>query len=232
MKNKSPGLTMVEQLLTVVLIGVIAVMTIKPLLNNTQDMELKTAWKKTYSTLSQAELRAIADNGGSMVGFSSSWHNLDMRDALLKYLSYSKKCDPQQIYGNCWHKTGVIKYLNGQTDANIERDNFWDFDHTSGAVLNNGTFLLFSSSDTECDSPAWGGALLVCSEITVDVNGAKGPNVVGRDIFQLFITRDSMKPLGCWWYDSPNLLDYYCSKKTSTADQTANYGCSAQYLNK
>lgn len=219
--EQNNAFTLAEVLITLAIIGVVAAMTIPNLLKNTNDTELKTAWKKTFSTFSQASEKIMAENGGNMVGYSSYSANVS-RDTFLNYMQYIKKCDIGTIYGNCWHQTGVITWLNGQKDSTIEHDSFWDFAHTSGAVMNDGAYVLFSQVDAECDYGGNGG---VCSEMTIDVNGAKAPNVVGRDIFQLFVTSYTVKPFG-YWYTSAE-LDTYCNR-----NNTGNYACSAQYLTK
>lgn len=225
-RTRNFGFTLAEVLITLGIIGIVAAMTIPALMQSTQDQELKVAWKKTFSTFSQAQLRIMAENGGDMVGYSKTTSANDSRDAFLDYLSYSKKCDIGSIYGNCWHQSGVITYLNGLKDVAIEQDAIWNFAHTAGAVLNDGVYVLFSQADAECDYTA----LLRCSEITVDINGAKKPNVVGRDVFRLVVTNNSMRPYGYWHTSSE--LDNLCSKNpNSGTDSFTNYACSAYYLN-
>ena len=57
------GFTLAEVLITLVIIGVIASMTIPTLMNNTNKQEYVSRLKKTYSTLAQATNRIIADAG-------------------------------------------------------------------------------------------------------------------------------------------------------------------------
>ena len=51
---KKLGFTLAEVLITLVIIGVIAAMTVPTLMNNTQGQENKTAFKKAISSLNQA----------------------------------------------------------------------------------------------------------------------------------------------------------------------------------
>lgn len=60
--NKFSGFTLAEVLITLVVIGVIAALTISTLMKNTQDAEFKTAYKKAFSVISQALLSANNDN--------------------------------------------------------------------------------------------------------------------------------------------------------------------------
>ena len=61
--HKLKAFTLAEVLITLVIIGVIAAMTIPTLMNNTNNQELVSRLKKTYSELSQATNRIIADEG-------------------------------------------------------------------------------------------------------------------------------------------------------------------------
>ena len=51
---KKLGFTLAEVLITLVIIGVIAAMTVPTLMNNTQGQEHKTAFKKAISSINQA----------------------------------------------------------------------------------------------------------------------------------------------------------------------------------
>lgn len=62
MKNKS-GFTLAEVLITLVIIGVIAAITVPTLITKYQKEQTVTRLKKAYSALSQTTARAIADNG-------------------------------------------------------------------------------------------------------------------------------------------------------------------------
>ncbi|MDD3238143.1 MAG: type II secretion system protein [Candidatus Gastranaerophilales bacterium] len=64
MKNRK-AFTLAEVLITLVIIGVIAAMTIPSLLNNTNKQETITSLKKSYSVLSQALLQHYALTGES-----------------------------------------------------------------------------------------------------------------------------------------------------------------------
>lgn len=57
------GFTLAEVLITLVIIGIIAAMTIPSLINKTNEQETVSALKKTYSSLSQAYQKIFAENG-------------------------------------------------------------------------------------------------------------------------------------------------------------------------
>ncbi len=66
--HKQISMTLAEILITLGIIGVVATMTIPSLIEKTNDAELKTAWKKEFSILSQATSRIENDNGGELQG--------------------------------------------------------------------------------------------------------------------------------------------------------------------
>ena len=59
-----PAFTIVEILISLVIIGVIAALTIPNLINYFQNLALETAFKKSYSTLMSALNNVTQDNGG------------------------------------------------------------------------------------------------------------------------------------------------------------------------
>lgn len=216
------GFTLAEVLITLGIIGVIAALTVPVLMQNIQDQQLKTAWKKVYSVFNSAQQRIMSDNASTMLGYAGGAANV-ARDAFLNYVLYQKKCDYQQALGNCWHQTGVVTYLDGTKDSATETDPIWGWNRTAGAILKDGTYVLFSVVNINCDWSANAVTYNICSSIIVDVNGAKPPNVLGRDIFEMFVTVNSMKPYGAGRPSSD--LNTNCSKTSH-----ANLDCSALYL--
>lgn len=62
----------------------------------------------------------------------------------------------------------------------------------------------------------------VCGQISIDINGAKAPNVIGRDFFTFWITKTGVFPIGSG-YDTKTCESNSSSKLTSD-------GCAAQVL--
>lgn len=203
--------TLAEILITLLIIGVVASIIIPVLLQDTQDAELKTAWKKAYSELTQVTAKVMMDNGGTLKGFCNNSNCV--KNIYSSYLSTVKLCRQGESWGQCWS----------------ERDRFWNLDGSvngwgafgpSGVVLSNGMFINFWFSSSDC-SETWTG-LNTCGEITVDVNGFKGPNKIGKDIFLVEIVENGIKAEG-----SPG--DIFINT-CSTAAGNSGRGCSAKYL--
>lgn len=222
--NKHFGFTLAEVLITLGIIGIVAAMTIPTLMKNTQDIELKSAWKKVFSEFSQATTNVKNNNGGTFSGLCASSDNHCLRDEYQNYLKYTTKCDSYvDAFGTCFHPlTGsyldTVKLLDGT--SHISRNYYPYFSQmSSGAILPNGTLVLFVYTSSTCtDTTRVEGYTNACGWITVDVNGFKGPNTVGRDIFCMDILEDRITPTG-----TKDLAN------TCTPTQDGR-GCAAKYL--
>lgn len=224
--QRKKAFTLAEVLITLGIIGVVAALTIPSLMQNIQDAGFKSAWKKQFSAFSQATVSIIGDNGG--VGFKNmftQYHHDELRDLYLSKMKSIKSCNAggNNTWGQCWVTGGYpnTKFLNGATLPNNATLPLGD---DAGAILNDGTFVLFSYEDNNCASGAppnggYEGLTNVCGWITVDVNGMKGPNTVGRDIFGMWLLDNKVIPFGT------------ANFSTTCTNTDFGFGCSAIYLN-
>jgi len=200
--TKKSGFTLAEVLVTLMVIGIIATITIPTLLQTTNERELKTAWKKTFSDLSQAYKLITQDNSGSFQALCSNDDQICLRDKFAAHLNVIKTCTTAQLPGNCWHNKDLNVFDQVLSD-------------NSGLVLNNGTYISLDMDSKHCTVILDG--MLYCGKIVVDVNGAKGPNIEGKDIFGAYILKNSIIPVG-----KPG-SDYSCTNGIGI-------GCSANAL--
>lgn len=165
------GFTLAEVLVTLVIIGVVAALTIPILVGKYQKSIYVTQLKKTYSTLQNAINLSIAENGDP-----STWPFANMSDItilaekyLLPYLNVKKNCSYSSS-GTTGCMASSYKFLfeiNGY-DQLDDRYNYYRFVLADGAsvamkLITNG-YIWFA----------------------VDVNGpGKAPNQIGRDTFVL-----------------------------------------------
>ncbi len=192
MLHPSLGFTLAEVLITLGIIGVVAAMTIPAVMNKTQDLEFKTALKKTYSMLSQAHVQIANDGGGlyaDAISHCSAYSNC-WADVYKKYLSFAKTCDGGSVEDICFPNHSDIKYLMGSTvSINFGLSPNAD----SGAVLKDGISLIFSLDNPLCNTVS-NNVSNECGWITVDVNGLKKPNTWGKDIYIFFISNEKVIP--------------------------------------
>jgi len=186
-KTKS-GFTLSEVLITLVIIGIIAALTIPVAISNHKKQDYVSRLKKVYSTLSQATNRIIAEEGNV-----TNWlRNLDdLYSRYLKYLNVVKACGsgtgcfPQQ------NGTGTYKTLNGDNyshnwDTYTDSRKFILADGVQVFIENNGFSSLCQGGDGDR-----------CVRILVDINGVKGPNQWGRDVFEFSLKNNGLYPNGC-----------------------------------
>lgn len=170
------GFTLSEVLITLTVIGVVAAITLPPLIQNYQKQVLVNQLKKSYSTVSQAFQKMMTDDGVN-----------DYRDTeFMKACKYSLN-DACDSYIKKYFKTiKVIKYdgfpkykkyvlKDGSCIGNCKPVE--EMEHRisvvrdeASAYLNDGSILYITYYG------AW-------DALTIDVNGIKGPNILGRDLF-------------------------------------------------
>lgn len=155
--------TLAEVLITLGIIGVVAAMTIPVLMNNIQDRQFKEAYKKAYSTASQAWLNAYTN--GTIIPCANwgDWYggtcNADNFNAFKKEFKVSKDCASNT--SECWNMSG---------------EKSW-----SGVYPTTDAFAFIDSSGIAWSKlrPDPG------PEVLLDINGNNKPNKYGKDRFIL-----------------------------------------------
>lgn len=207
-KQFKNGFTLAEVLITLVIIGVVAAMTIPTLVNNTQKQELVSGLKKANSVLSQAVYK-IGQNKGYPVGDYSFFNDADFADEFAKVISVTKKCNS---FVACFGKDGVNQHTFLTSGALALTDG-------KAVVASDGQAFLFSVNTgkygiSQEDEEAYIGRILV------DVNGHKNPNKLGYDTFAFYlIDKKGIIPAG-------NDSTANCSKSASTP----GWACTAKVL--
>ena len=168
------GFTLAEVLITLGIIGVVAAMTIPTLVANYQKKVYVSQLQKTVATISNAAKLLMADeqtfNLNQTYLYSEDYTDESLENSIgkffKKYLKVVKTCTYENYNNDCI--ADEYKGLDGQYGAF----------NTSGsssycAILNNGASICMSNFG---EWPA---------TIAIDINGKAGPNVMGRDAFDL-----------------------------------------------
>ena len=171
------GFTLAEVLITLVIVGVVAAMTIPTLINNTQKNEFVAGLKKANSVLSQAVYK-IGQNKGYPVGDYSFFNNADFIDEFAKVVSVNKKCSNLVSCGGL--SVTDYKHLNNQNGNYSDGKTIITTDGQlySAVKINPGSTIIGLSDEDGSDTKY---------RIFVDVNGGKKPNKFGRDVFWFYI---------------------------------------------
>ena len=160
--KKIKSFTLAEVLITLVVIGIIAAITVPVVMANHKRTETASKLKKFYSTMSNAVKLSETENGIPSYEWGLSCsdegeNHQDIEKYLLKYISYSKY---EKIQSDDDIYNGLGGWIEGDPELGYKY------------YLNDGS--MFFTGD--------------CSYmIYYDVNGDKGPNQSGRDIFMLYI---------------------------------------------
>lgn len=221
--GKNTAFTLAEVLIVLAIIGVVAAMTIPGLMQKTQDQELKVAWKKEYSSLSNIFQLIKQENGNTLSGFNIDSVTLELD----KKLNKQKSCSKGNVLSQCWHATGKSYSMGG---AMSWLDYYPDL-HTksTGFVLADGTLLNIFWFYPDCNGDgASNNTRFYCGVILIDVNGFKAPNKQGKDILAAFVDKDVTFPSGTQGDVYYANSDHYCNEKSLNINQ--GLGCSAKYI--
>lgn len=108
-------------------------------------------------------------------------------DALVKYFNVEKDCDVTPGQGCFPAKT--LEAYDGSTKKYYELDNWEGYRFITKDKMAFYVWNYASDCDENYSTGATGNLLQSCGEIYVDVNGPKeGPNTMGRDTFNLWIS--------------------------------------------
>lgn len=213
--KKYTAFTLAEVLITLLIIGVIAAIVVPNLINDSQDAELRAAFKKEFSSLSQAFIKSSQDNAGSLK--DKYPNSLSVILDLANYMNISKTCNYGVVLGNCWHMTGDCHDNTGNI-CSLGADPEY-----SSMILNDGTFIKVYQRDPDCTLGETYSFLTGsnCAVLIVDINGFKKPNIVGKDVYRVTVDiKGVLHPVGL------STGSYY----NQCGDGQSGWGCASWVL--
>ena len=189
--------TLAEVLITLGIIGVVAALTLPSLIQKYQDQVLENQLKKMYSTLSQGIQKAMADDGVSVFGDTELFQACDCQankaepkpciQMVKKYFNVvAVKTDRREYYDNVIQ----VEYMDGRSVFSRDKSKRQRSQVPFGGY--NKPLIYVLADGSEFSLMTSGGRFY----IDVDINGEKGPNTVGLDIFVLLFSDDNSSPSG------------------------------------
>ena len=181
---KKLGFTLAEVLITLVIIGVIAAMTVPTLMNNTNAQEFRSALKKAISGANQALTLNYALEGLSANDYAT---NTELVDEVFKKRMSVIDGNDDFTTSDCT-KGAVFTTADGVIFC-------VDKSYSSAQSDDQGT-VCDSYNQTPCTATA------TAPNLWIDVNGAKKPNQATkssnrpRDIYQAHIYAQKVVPFG------------------------------------
>lgn len=203
------GFTLVEVLITLGVIGVIAAITIPTVVKKYQERVTVSKVKKFYSTINQAFLLSVKDNG-----YANDWNVTNGKNNTTAYQIANYFKPYLKIIKDCGTNSGCLnyesetKFLSGSSNINYNTNSTY-----YKIILNDGSYVFIRGSNNYCKDSD-GGVNNSCGVIFTDTNGKNQPNIVGKDIFAFEITPFSIQPV----------ITNDCSKNNT------GWGCSGYIL--
>ncbi len=222
-EKKFRAFTLSEVLITLVIIGVIAAITVPVLYAQYTELERIAKVKKTYSMFANAMIRVEADGGDMIFDIDdNNYENVEnwFNSYLKNYIIAAKICynDTAGCWndGDSYNMDGSTAYMN-QTGVGIGSD-------IITAVLNDGTFININVQSAASVAKYFGVDINTKFglEIYFDINGSKKPNTIGKDIFAAVFTEEGIVP--AYKSRSASQINSNCSSSGT------GYSCIQKYL--
>ncbi len=231
MKRINKAFTLVEVLITLAIIGVVAALTIPTVITNYQKKMYVTQLKKSYNNIINGFRTYMASQGVTKLSDTRLWEVYDginakaCQDELRKIFKIDKIYYRDEIPDN-YPKS--YKFLNYPTEQDTvsslitlaDGSSIVEFDVIKGsyrAFCKNGrcSSLKELQDSTGFSTKYWERA----GGIDIDVNGPKGPNIVGRDLFSFEISSDGM----LYPYGGADLAAFYLGITHDDAIEESSY---------
>ena len=215
--------TLAEVLITLTIIGVIAALTIPNLSRKWSDHADVVKVKEAYSILSNAMRMAIQENGSlddwkwpRVDTLQNDASRLFLMEKLEPYLKVEKSC---KLSNECTTYAGYYAGNKAYRSLKNEINSVTVAPNTACIILINGMNVCFDPKEgdwikTENRKYSWN-----IGYIVVDINGQKGPNRYGYDVFLIGFNKDGISQTAVDRYG--NLHKDSCSSSNSVGK-----GCS------
>ena len=228
--------TLAEVLITLVIIGVIAAITVPTLMAHQKKIELITQFKRGYSMLSNGFKLAMAKDGVTRLSDTTLFNSINGENTkdeteqseFLKQFStiftemksYNVSETPENMY---------IKYKNLSGAGNFDPLEY----SRMSFYLNNGSIVygMFFKETTDGSYVNGFASKKTIGNIFIDINGAKKPNTIGRDLFYFFLYDDGrLIPYGAKEYNEGLywVTNNYC--KSGDAGLQSNLACTSRII--
>lgn len=175
--------TLAEVLITLGIIGVVAVLTIPSVINNIKYKQFQAAFKSAYSIFSQAVMNMKQESGEEDLNSYYAKYDYVEKTYINAQEFYDKfyKYSNLNVIGKCYYENPIRNYNN-------TNDGFM-----KSLLVSSGSKVFDSLLSNGMCSVVWIASSRI--NIGIDVNGIKGPNRLGHDIFRFYIGEDNrLKP--------------------------------------
>ena len=211
--QKKKGFTLAEVLITIAILGIVAVLTIPPLIKDHQ----KKVWSESSSVFEKRMKVAlgIMNTKDKLAGLNSTQ---EFVEELSKTMKITKTCDSEHL-NKCfkdkfkWNGTEIeldlmktAKNLGRERTTENGKTNWSDDTDIIGLHLNNGTIALVAYN-TDCATDSYNNdeGVFNCIAMVYDTNGYSNPNETSKDIRAINtgnlapLQRYTTTTISCWF---------------------------------
>lgn len=189
-------------------------MTMPSLIANSKEKETVSRLKKAYSSLSQALIFVVENNGTpDNWGIGAYGEPSGAKNVINKFAPYLNIAEDCANGNDC---------INMQEYKNLNGNYYINKDMYSGVKLADGTYIMALAGSNDCSTAAGTSEELkhLCAFLYVDTNGARKPNVLGKDMFEFILTKNLIIPSGTQFADREK-FNTHCLNKNSGLACTA-----------
>ena len=204
-------------MITLGIIGVVAAMTLPTLIHNYQKKVTVNRLKKAYTVMSQAIKLSETQNGEY-----ETWEPYEDSTEFVNkyykpYIKSVKICDSaydcglkHHTGGNCGKNGNCSPWACNDKNKNVTCVGKFNYKSQSVIVLSDGIFVKISTRNENNNN------VLPMSQrnIHVDINGASGPNIYGKDYFIFSVQNGNLLPF-TYRYTTESQIMNDCSKNGS-----------------
>ena len=178
---RKSAFTLAEVLITLGIIGVVAAITIPTLITKQNEKVFKTR-----KVVAEQKIREITRQMNLYGVLAPHINTSSFINSLKDYVKIGQSCDSEHLT-DCFAEqitksSGEVVEIKDLKNSNKLGKSYSDFNHAF-AILDGLTFIM--SYDSSCVAPDKYNSTLStteCLSYILDVNGKKGPNIVGEDV--------------------------------------------------
>ena len=231
---KKQGFTLAEVLVTLGILGVIGALTLPALLNDTEKNTWVNQLKSGKNILTNGFAQMMAIQGANKLDDTELWNNIVTSE--IKSKNYAVKAEMAKYFT-------IDSMEDNALPSGLK---VYDIFSKQSSLLNNTVRFKLSNSMTvnmvfypyntnrksvsDCSTIKSNGGSMCnyVANIYLDVNGNKKPNVIGKDIYNFYLSDDGR----LFPYGGNDLYQYNNTEvwKTKCSDKTIKAGCDSRAL--
>ena len=239
MLKNNKGFTLAEVLITLVIIGIVATLTIPTLINNYQKHQYVIQLKKNYNILSNGFRMILAKEGVTRVTDTTLWSKFGNTSSIT-YETANNNANKQAFLAELSKTFSIASTSSPEVTYSTWLRNAYATMTSSlsgGIVLKDGTIIYYTFYKTPKTEYGGDNFTNYVGMLSVDVNGTKKPNVMGRDLFRFWLFSDGViEPFGANQYQhgtkEPSPFYWQTYGACGMGDTIPGYDCAGRIMDK